>query len=309
MAGLYYPLYEKLRKVLRRANLAAFSTLIIIVVTLILPLFIVGGLLLLESVDLLQGLNLDAASMMTEVKRFTVRLSHHPLFSRLSIDAPTIMKTLMDGAKQLISLIMNNLKNMTQDMVAFVAEFLIMLYVLFFFLRDGEQFKAKVTALLPFEEQKKGILMEKFSQTAKATLKVTIIVGGIQGLLGGIMFLILGVKGAVTWGVIMAVASIVPGVGCSIVWVPAGIILILLGETVKGIVVLLGGAIVISGADNLLRPTLLTHDVEMHPLVIFLASLGGIVLFGLMGFVLGPIIAALFLALLDMYYYGDDYPD
>lgn len=309
MAVLYYPVYRWTEGIVRIPNLAALITLLVIVFTLIVPLFIIGGLIFIESVDLLEGLTLDAASVMADVKDFTVRLSRHPLFTRLSIDASTIMKTIMDGTRQVISLLMGNLKSMTQDMVMFFAKFLVMLYVLFFFLRDGERFKKKVIELIPVEEDNKRVLIDKFIHTAKATLKVTVIVGGIQGLLGAIMFLVLGVKGAITWGVIMAVASIIPGVGCSIVWAPAGIILLLLGQTVKGVVVLLGGLLVISVADNLLRPLLLTHDVEMHPLMIFLASLGGIILFGIMGFVLGPIIASLFLALLDMYYYRHDCTD
>lgn len=301
IAGLFFPIHQFIRTKVRSRDLSAFLTLTIVTAAIIVPLIFVGALVLMESVDLFGSLNEEAASLMDKVKSFTARLANYPLLSRLSIDAQTMTKAIVDGARNLVTLLFENISSLTQNTVVFIAKFFIMLYVLFFFLRDGERLREEVKNLLPFEEKKKEALLNIFTRTAKATLKVTIFIGGIQGLIGAILFVALGVKGALTWGVVMAVASIIPGVGCSIVWAPAGIIMIFLGEVLKGVLILLVGALIISSVDGLLRPILLKQDMEMHPLMIFLTSLGGIVCFGIIGFVLGPIIGALFLTVISMY--------
>ncbi|HOJ52240.1 MAG TPA: AI-2E family transporter [Syntrophales bacterium] len=301
IAGLSFPLHRRILKRLRSPNLSAFLTLLTVTAAIIVPLILVGTLILMESVDMFQALNEEASSLLEKLKVFTARLASYPIFSRLTIDAATLTKAITDGARGFITLLFENIRYLTQNTVVFIAKFFVMLYVLFFFLRDGEALREEVKDLLPFAEEKKAALLNSFTRTAKATLKVTILIGGIQGLLGAILFLVLGVKGALTWGVVMAVASIIPGVGSSIIWAPAGIFMIIAGETVKGLIMLLVGSLVISSVDSLLRPILLKQGVEMHPLMVFLSSLGGIVCFGIMGFVLGPIIGALFLTLISMY--------
>lgn len=301
IAGLFFPVHTFIWGKVRSRNLASFLTLLIVTAAIIVPLLFVGTLILMESVDLFQTLNEEASSLMEKFKVLTARLASYPILSRLSIDAQTMTKAVIDGARGFVTLLFENIRYLTQNTVVFIAKFFVMLYILFFFLRDGASFKEEIKNLLPFEEGRKEALLKSFTQTAKATLKVTIIIGGIQGALGAVLFLILGVKGALTWGVVMAVASIIPGVGCSIVWAPAGIIMLFMGEWVKGLIILLVGALVISSVDSLLRPILLKQDIEMHPLMIFLTSLGGIVCFGITGFVLGPIIGALFLTVVSMY--------
>jgi predicted PurR-regulated permease PerM len=132
-------------------------------------------------------------------------------------------------------------------------------------------------------------------------LKGTIIIGVIQGSLGGIMFWIAGVPSFVIWGVIMVILSIIPAIGSGLVWAPAGIILLFTGNIWEGIFVLLFGGIFISLVDNILRPKLVGNDTEMHPLLVFFATLGGLISFGIIGFIIGPVIMALFLALWEIY--------
>jgi predicted PurR-regulated permease PerM len=127
------------------------------------------------------------------------------------------------------------------------------------------------------------------------------LLGGLQGISGGIIFYITGIEGAMIWGLLMVVMAILPGVGCAIIWAPAGIITLLSGHLWEGTTILTFGVLVISLGDNLLRPMLIGSDVELHPLLIFLSTLGGLVVFGLSGFVIGPIVASLFLAIWDMY--------
>jgi predicted PurR-regulated permease PerM len=155
--------------------------------------------------------------------------------------------------------------------------------------------------ILPLGMERDKLLFERFVVTARSTLKVTLIIGGIQGMLGGVVFLITGVEGAMIWGLLMIVMAIIPVVGCTIIWGPVGIAMLLIGHIWEGILILAFGTLVISTVDNLLRPILIGKDVEMHPLLIFLSTLGGIALFGFTGFVIGPIITSLLLSIWQMY--------
>ncbi len=153
----------------------------------------------------------------------------------------------------------------------------------------------------PLRTQQEKILIKEFISISKATLKGTVVIGAIQGVLGGLLFVFTGVPSPITWGVVMVVLSIIPVVGSWLVWIPVGVGMILSGSFVQGVVILLFGALIISSIDNILRPKLVGRDSQMHPLFVLFATLGGIISFGVIGFIIGPIIVALFLALLRMY--------
>ena len=149
---------------------------------------------------------------------------------------------------------------------------------------------------MPVDERRMNTFISEFLVTSKATLKSAFVIGGIQGLLGVLIFYITGIENPLVLGVLMIGFSIVPAIGSSIIWAPAGIIMLFLGHLWQGIAILVFGAVVISSVDNLLRPILLGKDIQMHPLLIFLSILGGIAVFGFSGFVLGPVIASFFLS-------------
>lgn len=301
IAGIFYPSYAFMKDHVPSPNLAAAVVLVLIIIIIILPGFVIGSLLLAESLDIYQSFDMGAISVDLQVRNLLRKLSGHPYLSMLSVNADTLTNAITDAIKGIVNYIFQSLRDLTQNTVIFFAQFAIMLYTLFFFIRDGRFFLHSLSRILPLGEARELMLFKIFSTTARATLKVTLIIGGLQGILGGLLFLALGVKGALTWGVVMVFSSIIPGVGCSIVWIPAGIILLLMGNTWQGITILAFGVLVISMVDNFLRPLLLGHDVQMHPLLIFLSTLGGIMLFGMSGFVLGPIITSLFLAFWKMF--------
>jgi predicted PurR-regulated permease PerM len=171
-----------------------------------------------------------------------------------------------------------------------------MFYSLFFFLRYGDKFVSTITHYLPANKYHMRTFTHHFLATAKATLKITFVIGGLQGLLGGLLFYFTGIDNALIWGVLMFGLAVIPAVGCSLIWAPAGVIMLFQGYTWQGITILLFGSLVISTVDNLLRPVLVSHDIQIHTLLIFLSMLGGIAVFGISGFVLGPVIASLFMA-------------
>jgi predicted PurR-regulated permease PerM len=176
-----------------------------------------------------------------------------------------------------------------------------MLYCLFFFVRDGDKLLRSSFYIFELKDEIGDRLYKRFTSTARATLKGTLIIGLIQGTMGGILFWAVGINSAIVWGVIMILAAMIPGIGCAIIWAPAALILLATGHILEGIVVVTVGSLVISSIDNILRPLLVGKDTQMHPLLIFLSTIGGIAVFGVSGFVIGPIITALLATLWEIY--------
>jgi predicted PurR-regulated permease PerM len=144
-------------------------------------------------------------------------------------------------------------------------------------------------------------MLEKFVSVTRATLKGTVLIGLVQGVLGGLAFWVVGIDGAIFWGTVMTVLSIIPGVGGALVWVPAAIILAATGAFWKALGLALFCSLVVGSVDNVLRPILVGRDTRMHELLIFFSTLGGLLAFGVMGFILGPILTALFLTAWEMF--------
>lgn len=301
ISGLFQPLYRRLQRKRNRPSLNAAITLLLVLFLLILPAGILATLLVNESIELYNSIDADIANLEYKARDLADRLAAHPTTARLHLNSDTLVERFTDVVKNLANIIFKSLTDLTQNTLLFLVKFAVMLYALFFFIRDGDRMLQRAKQLFALGKDRESVLYERFVITARATLKVTFIIGGLQGCLGGILFYLVGIKGALTWGVVMVLTSIIPGVGCSIVWAPAGLLLLVTGHMWEGVVVLLAGLLVISMVDNLLRPILLGRDVQMHPLVIFLSTLGGIALFGISGFVIGPILASLLMSILDMY--------
>jgi predicted PurR-regulated permease PerM len=172
-----------------------------------------------------------------------------------------------------------------------------MLYLLFFFFRDGAKLSSIIMHHIPLGAGYETRLMERFSQTAQAVVKGTLAIAVLQGIIGGILFLSVGISNPVLWGVAMAVLSVVPLFGTALIWVPAALAMIFTGSLVSGIIIILVGAFVISVVDEFLRPILVGRGTKMPDALVLLAIIGGLATFGVSGFIIGPIIAALFLSL------------
>jgi predicted PurR-regulated permease PerM len=176
-----------------------------------------------------------------------------------------------------------------------------MLYLLFYLLRDGDTLLTFVQRAIPLPPEQRQVLVSSFTATVRGVLKGDIVVGLVQGTLGGLIFWVLGMGTPVLWGAVMAVLSLLPAFGTGLVWVPAGIYLLLTGSVWKGIVLLAFGALVISTIDNVLRPVMVGKDVKMPSYVVLVSTLGGIAVFGVNGVVIGPLLAALFLTAWEIY--------
>jgi predicted PurR-regulated permease PerM len=183
-----------------------------------------------------------------------------------------------------------------QGALSFLAALGVMLYLTFFLLRDGGTMGRKIRAAVPLRPDVRDALIAYFVIVVRATMKGTVVVAIVQGFVGGVIFSSLGVEGAILWGVLMGFFSLLPAVGTAIVWVPVAIYLLAVGAIWQGVFLIAAGVLIIGMIDNILRPILVGQDTRMPDFVILIATLAGLELFGLNGFIIGPVIAALFIA-------------
>ncbi len=304
IAGIFYPLYKRIRSRINRPNLAALLSVVIIFFIIIIPVVILSSLILKESLDVYTSLINNQDSLINASKNIINWIQNNPILDVLKIDKEAIISkitNITDVARTVATLVFAGLKNFTVNSVTFVVMSIIMFYTLFFFLRDGEKILRRLAHLSPLGEKHEEAMYTKFTSTARAVLKGTLIIGGIQGLLLGMLFYTVGIEGPLIWGIIGMLLSIIPGFGSYFIWLPAAFIMFALGNIWQGVLILIIGGFVISLIDNFLRPILVGKDTQMHPLLIFLSTFGGLAIFNISGFILGPIIAALFLSLWEMY--------
>jgi predicted PurR-regulated permease PerM len=197
--------------------------------------------------------------------------------------------------------LVNLLAAATRGTVTFFFLLFVMLYAMFFFLRDGREMLGRILYVTPLSSQDEYRLVARFASVSRATLKGTLVIGAVQGGLAGAAFAVAGIGGAAFWGTLMAVLSIIPGLGTALVWVPAVIHLFVTGQTVAAVGLGLWCGVVVGLADNVLRPMLVGKDTQMSDLMILISTLGGLVLFGAAGILVGPLIAALFVTVWDIY--------
>ena len=306
IAIMFYPHYLWINDRLRSAGLSAGIMITVVVLTIFIPLALIATLLVNQSISLYDSL--ANYNLMDNVHGLSVYLANTPAgpyLENLRTDWP---KYVSDVSGWLNQYVFAGLKSITQNSLNFFFMLFIMLYSLYYFFRDGERMVLRLMHLSPLGDKYEKMLFERFTSTARATIKGTMVIGVVQGTLGGILFAVTGVPEAFLWGLIMAVLSVIPALGTALIWLPAGIITLLLGNVWQGLTILLFGMFVISLIDNLLRPVLVGKDTEMHPLLVLFSTLGGIALFGITGFVIGPVIASLYLAIMSIYdhYYKNE---
>ena len=280
-------------------NFTSLCTLSICLVIAILPVIILSVLLVQEGATVYKNIEsgeLDIAAYLAQFKHSLPPYFQHLLdrfgMGELNGLREKIVKAAMQGSQVLAS----QAFSFGQGTFEFVVSFFIMLYLLFFFLRDGAEPVRKVRIAVPLEENHKRRLQLKFNRVVRATVKGNLVVAITQGALGGAIFWFLDIPSALLWAVLMAFLSLLPAVGAGIVWAPVAVYFLLSGMIWQGVVLGLFGVFVIGLVDNVLRPILVGKDTRMPDYMILISTLGGLAVFGLNGFVIGPLIAALFMS-------------
>jgi predicted PurR-regulated permease PerM len=301
LAALFKGVYERiLRWTNDRKTVSALATCLFVILLVVTPLFLVLGLAVGEATDLYHTVG-EQSAVENVVAKTEALVRDSAVFS-VFLDPNTLNKeTVISDIRQAGQNAVKLLQAAYQGVTNFVFWVFVMFFTLYYFLIDGERAIRYALRLSPLKDEHDRLLIRKFVSISRATLKGTLLVGVVQGILGGITFWIAGIPSPAIWGLIMILFSIIPVVGTAIIWVPAAIIMLLIGDIWQGVFIIAVGAGIISTVDNILRPKLVGKDTHMHPLVVFFATLGGISVFGLPGFIIGPIIVSLFLALSEIY--------
>ena len=295
LAILFHSTYRYIGiKLKGRKNVAAGFTLMSILLLVIIPLTFLAITLVNESIDVYQQIQDGDINIQERIDRFQTQIPEVERYlERFGVETEKIRESIGEAVASATQNLAGKAIGITQNVFGFVIQFFLMLYILFFFLRDGRRLIHQLIWVLPLGDENERKLLNRFASVARATVKGSLIVALVQGTIGGLLFWAVGIPAAVLWGFFMTILSLLP-VGSGLVWGPAAIILFTQGQVGKAIAILIVGALVIGLVDNLLRPRLVGNDTKMPDYLILLSTLGGLAWFGLSGFVLGPIIAAFF---------------
>jgi predicted PurR-regulated permease PerM len=275
---------------------AAGIYMVIIALLVIIPSVAFLGVLISQGVQVSTG---ASAFIQQHVSTgdLTEKLSHLPYIDRVLPHRDQIITKVLELTSSVANFVVDRLKDFTKSTLTLVVNIVLMFYAMYFFLMDGPHLLKVTTEYLPLSKTEREQLVERFAAVSIATIKSTVVIGFVQGVLGAVGFLFMGIPGAAFWGAIMIVLSMIPGIGTALIWIPAAGYLLLLGRYTGTIVFALWFILVVGLIDNFLRPRLVGKGAQMHELLVLLSTLGGLIAFGLAGFVIGPVIASLFITL------------
>ena len=305
LAIVFSPLYRRLSSAMgQQHSLAALATVLIILTLVILPLTLIAASLVQEAANLydrIQSGELDFGRFFQEflnaLPTWATDLLNRFGLTNFSALHDRLSAALIQGSKYLAAQALSIGKGTAN----FIVSLLLVLYLLFFFLRDGGALTRRIRDAVPLRAEQQRALFTKFAVVTRAMFKGNLLVAAVQGALGGLIFWFLGIHAPVLWGVLMAFLSLLPAVGAAAVWLPVAVYFLATGAVWEGVVLIAYGAFVVGLVDNLLRPYLVGKDTQMPDYVVLISTLGGIAIFGLDGLVMGPVIAAMFIAVWDIF--------
>ncbi len=303
-AIIFAPLYRWLTVRLGgREGLAATLTLLLIVALVIVPAVLLGVSLVQQAAGLYAQVQTGKIDFAAILGNLTDALPA-PL-TRLAdeydfMDADRLRALIGSGLSSGLRSVATQALTVGQGALSFLAALGVMLYLTWFLLRDGDSLGARFRQAMPLRPDVRDGLIDKFLRVVRAIMKGTVLVAILQGVVGGLIFWFLGIEAALLWGLLMGFFSLVPAVGTGIIWVPVAFYLLVTGSVWEGAVLVFCGIFIIGMIDNLLRPILVGKDTKLPDFVVLIATVAGLELFGLSGFIIGPIIAALFIAVWDI---------
>ncbi|RKP49721.1 AI-2E family transporter [Pararobbsia silviterrae] len=310
LALLFHPVQRRLVSAFgQRPNLAAFVTLMIVLVLVIVPVILIAMRLVSDIgnvYDQIRSGQIDLAASYGQAVQLMPSWAQ-PVIEHFGLhDVAALQQRITDGATQISRFVGTQALWIGQNTFQFIVSLGVMLYLVFFLLRDGPAISRLIQRALPLDEAHKAHLLAKFTTVARATIKGNVAVAAVQGVLGGAIFAVLGIQSALLWGVVMAVLSLLPAVGASIVWAPAAVYFVVSDHLWKGVILIVFGVFVIGLVDNILRPILVGKDTRMPDWVVLISTLGGMSVLGINGFVIGPLVAALFMASWSLFAQEED---
>jgi len=305
LAILFAPLYRRLLKISgQRRTVSSLATVTIVLLIVILPLTLIGALLVQEGLSVYERFQ---SGELNFGRYFQQVLGALPgwvsdLLDRFGLtNLRAMQERLSTGLVQGGQFVAAKALNIGQNTFDLILELIIVLYLLFFLVRDGDDLARRIRTAIPLHADQQRELFNRFTTVIRATVKGNVVVAIVQGALGGLIFWFLGVHAPVLWAVVMAFLSLLPAIGSALIWLPVAIYFLVTGATWQGLVLIAYGVLVIGLVDNLLRPFLVGKDTKMPDYIVLISTLGGMAIFGLNGFVIGPVIAAMFMAVWDIF--------
>jgi predicted PurR-regulated permease PerM len=302
-SSMMQPAYQwLLEKFKGRKGLASLTTVFIVLLGIILPLSAFLGVVVSQAIQVSESVGpwveqrLDSPG--DPIDQLLERI---PFADRVQPYRTQIEAKVGELAGQLGTFLVNRVAALTRGTVSFLLQLFVMLYAMFFFLTGGRKILMRILYYLPLTPERESRMVNHFVSVTRATIKGTLIIGLVQGTLAGVAFFIAGIQGSAFWGTIMGVLAVIPGIGPPLVWVPAVVYLLATGQFLAALLLGLWCGLVVGLSDNLLRPRLVGRDAKMSDLMILVSTLGGLFLFGAVGFIIGPIIAALFVTVWEIY--------
>ncbi len=301
-AGMSFPLFRRLRAILGgRENLASVVTILLLLLGVVVPLAGFLALVVAESVSLSQSVSAWAQSGPDRMQQLQGLADRIPFIERLIPEGEDLISQAGELAGKAGPILAGKAAGLASGTLSFMLQLFVCLYAMFFFLVDGPSILRTILYYIPLGANQEMQLLERFVSVTRATLKGSLLIGVLQGSLAGLAFWVCGVPAPAFWGTVMVVLSIIPAIGAALIWIPAVIYLFATGNNANAIGLLLWCALVVSTIDNFLRPRLIGRDARMSDLLILLSTLGGITVFGALGFIIGPIVAALFVTVWHIY--------
>lgn len=307
-AGMFHAIYEWIgTRVNGRMRLASALTVLFVLLLIVLPAAGFLTLVASQALGVAESARPWIEEQLARPGGIDALLDRIPFIDRIPMlrdaipEQQEILARLGDVASTAGTFVVAGLAAVTRGTLSVVLQLFIVLYAMYFFLLDGQRTLDRMLYLLPLSPEDENRLVERFVSVTRATLKGSLVIGILQGALAGVAFWLAGVQGAAFWGTVMVVLSVIPGVGAALVWIPAVLYLLAVGSVGAGIGLGIWCAVVVGTIDNFLRPKLVGRDTKMSDLLILLSTLGGIVFFGAVGFILGPIVAAVFVTVWDVY--------
>ena len=306
LAGLFSalarPVYRRLRILFKgHRHLASATTLLLMTFVVLIPLLLLTGTIVGQAIDVGQAVTPWIRQNLEQPDKVTAFLQDLPFYEYFEPYRGIILEKMGQLVGSISNWIVGGLSQATLGTVTFLFMTFVFLYTTYFLQMDGHKLVRKVLYYLPMNGDDESLMLNKFTSVTRAMLKGTLMIGILQGGLAGIAFAVAGIDNAVFWGTVMAVLSVIPSVGSALVWIPAAIILIMQGNVAAGVGLLAFCGLIVGSLDNVLRPILVGKDTKMHELMIFFGTLGGILMFGIAGVFIGPVIASLFVTIWDLY--------
>ncbi|MCB1665086.1 MAG: AI-2E family transporter [Pseudomonadales bacterium] len=303
LAVIFSPLQHRLLPRLgHRPTLSALCTLLVCSVIVVIPVLALLSAFIEEGANLYDMIQARELRPREYIDQIVNSIPFLPGFmARTGLDVDSLRSVLSDSATGIGEIVAQQALSIGRNTVNFTVKLALMLYLAFFLLRDGDTLVTYMKAAVPLSEHRKLLLFEKFVEVTRATIKGNLLVAIVQGALGGIIFWLLDIPAPVLWAVVMAFLSLIPAVGAAIVWLPVALYLYATGDWGQASILVAYGALIIGLADNVLRPILVGRDTKLPDYVVLFSTMGGIALIGINGFVIGPLIAAVFLAFWDIF--------